>query len=70
MEEAEESADRIAIMDHGKIVSTGTVEELLRQTKQGSLEQAFLSLTGREIRDEDASGVDRLRMHQQMRGGR
>ncbi len=70
MEEAQESADRIAIMDHGKIVSTGTVEQLLQQTKQTSLEQAFLSLTGNAIRDEEASGIDRLRTHRQMRGGR
>ncbi len=68
MEEAQEVADRIAIMDHGKIITVGTVTELLSQTKTKTLEQAFLSLTGNVIRDEEASGMDKLRLHRQMRG--
>ncbi len=68
MEEAEEVADKIAIMDHGKIVTSGNVKALLAQTKTKTLEQAFLQLTGSSIREEDASNVDQLRMHRQMRG--
>lgn len=68
MEEAQEVADRIAVMDHGKIVASGSVQNLLKQTKTKTLEQAFLQLTGSSIRDEEASGVDKLRMHRQMRG--
>lgn len=63
MEEAEKIADRIAVIDHGKIVAEGTSEKLKEQTKTKSLEEAFLKLIGHEIRDEEASGLDRMRMH-------
>jgi ABC-2 type transport system ATP-binding protein len=52
LDEAEAVADRIAIIDHGQIVATGTVEQLAKQTKTKSLEEAYLELTGREVRDE------------------
>lgn len=67
MEEAQENADRIAIMDHGKIMTVGTVQELLKQTNTSSLEKAFLSLTGTDIRDENPSALDRLKAHPFMR---
>lgn len=38
MEEAERIADRIAIIDHGKIVAIGTAEKLMADTKTTSLE--------------------------------
>lgn len=68
LEEAQEYADRIAIMDHGHIVTEGSVENLLQQTKKNTLEEAFLSLTGSDIRDEAASGLEMMRRHRQMRG--
>ena len=52
MEEADKVSDRIAIIDHGKIIAQGTSEELKKQTKTKSLEEAFLKLTGSEIREE------------------
>jgi ABC-2 type transport system ATP-binding protein len=70
MEEAERIAQKIAIIDHGKIIIQDTSEELKKTTKTNSLEEAFLSLTGKKIRDEEASGVDHLRMMRQMRGGK
>lgn len=71
MEEAEKIAQRIAIIDHGKIITIGTASELKVQTKTTSLEEAFLALTGHVIRDEEASGIDQLRMRRQLwRGGR
>jgi len=69
MEEADRVAQRIAIIDHGKIISSGTSAELQQQTGTNSLEDAFLKLTGNVIRDEDASATDRLRAHRQWRGG-
>jgi ABC-2 type transport system ATP-binding protein len=61
MEEAERVAQRIAIIDHGRIVAQGSPQELKQQTSAETLEQAFLALTGTSIRNEDASSVDQLR---------
>ncbi|MCL4375121.1 ATP-binding cassette domain-containing protein [Patescibacteria group bacterium] len=66
MEEAERMAQRIAIIDHGKIIAHGTATELKVQTHTSSLEEAFLSLTGRAIREEEASGLDKMRLRRQM----
>jgi ABC-2 type transport system ATP-binding protein len=62
MEEADRNAERIAIIDHGKIIAMGTSAELKAKTNTTSLEDAFLSLTGTEIRDEAGSSKDHLRM--------
>lgn len=64
MEEASKVAGRIAIIDHGKIVASGTSAELEQQTATKSLEEAFLALTGQTIRDEAATSTDAMRnMH-------
>lgn len=70
MEEAERVAQRIAVIDHGKIIAQGTPKELRDQTKTSSLEDAFLALTGRAIREEEASGAEHMRMRRQMFRGR
>ena len=62
IEEAERSATRVAIMDHGKIIAIGTPEELKKQTKNTTLESAFLHLTGHKLRDEEATSADFMRM--------
>jgi ABC-2 type transport system ATP-binding protein len=69
MEEAERIAQRIAIIDHGSIIATGTGQELRDKTGKNSLEEAFLELTGKVIRDEDASSTDQLRNRARMWGG-
>lgn len=51
MEEAERLCDRIAIIDHGRVVATGSKDELRAATGQPSLEKVFLHLTGRELRE-------------------
>ncbi len=61
MDEAERVAQRIAVIDHGKIVATGSPQELKQQTGTESLEEAFLKLTGTTIRDEQAGAADQLR---------
>ena len=66
MEEADKVSDRIAIIDQGKIVARGNAEELKNQTKTNSLEDAFLFLTGKEVRDEKASSAEGMRMNRRM----
>jgi ABC-2 type transport system ATP-binding protein len=53
MEEAEEVADRVAIMHRGKLATMGTVDELIKQTKKkkATLEDAFIYFTGSTIQE-------------------
>ena len=73
MDEADRVANRIAIIDHGKIVALGSSAELKAQTQTETLEDAFLKLTGSTIREEAAGGADQMRqmakMWQQKPGG-
>jgi ABC-2 type transport system ATP-binding protein len=66
MDEADRVADRIAIIDHGKIVAIGSSAELKAQTKTDTLEGAFLALTGHQIREESVGAQDRMRQMAQM----
>jgi ABC-2 type transport system ATP-binding protein len=54
MEEAERLCDRIAIMNEGVIIATGTPKQLIDQSgaSDATLETVFLQLTGRKLRDE------------------
>jgi ABC-2 type transport system ATP-binding protein len=57
MEEAERLCDRVAIVDHGRIIALGTTAELMaRHSGRGAgeratLEDVFVNLTGRSLRD-------------------
>ena len=51
MEEAQELCGRVGIIDNGRLVEEGAPEALLRQSGMDNLEELFLSLTGRELRD-------------------
>jgi ABC-2 type transport system ATP-binding protein len=66
MDEAERVAERLAVIDHGKIVAQGSPQELKEQTGTDSLEDAFLALTGSSIRDEKAGSADQLRQMAKM----
>ena len=63
MDEAEKLCDRLAIMDHGRIIKTGTPKKLIQdligsgfkkeiKPEPANLEDVFLNLTGRTLRDE------------------
>ena len=63
MDEAEQLCDRLAIMDGGKIINTGTPKEFIKnllakgfkkeiKPEPANLEDVFLDLTGRHLRDE------------------
>jgi ABC-2 type transport system ATP-binding protein len=62
LEEAEDVASRIAMIDHGTIVAIGTNAELLTMTESKSLEEAYLKLTGSGVRDEEVGSNERFRM--------
>jgi ABC-2 type transport system ATP-binding protein len=61
MDEAEVLCDRIAIMDHGKIIELDTPKNLIKgllkrgfkkeqQVEQANLEDVFIDLTGKALR--------------------
>jgi len=59
MDEAEVLCDRVAIVDHGRIIALDTPKALVSAlgapkvvVHQGTLEDVFMSLTGRLLRDE------------------
>ena len=67
MDEAERVAQRIAIIDHGKIVAQDSPQGLKDQTNASSLEDAYLALTGSTIRDEAANvGADQMKQFAKM----
>jgi ABC-2 type transport system ATP-binding protein len=56
MEEVERMADRIVVIDHGKVIANDTLAGLHAQVptapgERPSLEAVFLTLTGRSLRD-------------------
>lgn len=62
MDEAERNANRIAIIDHGKIIASDTPTRMMEATGTDNIEAAFLSYTGHEIREVEADEMDRMRM--------
>ncbi len=63
LEEAEQLCERVAIMDHGKILTIGSPKQLIKdllakgfkkevKPEPANLEDVFLTLTGRNLRDE------------------
>ena len=59
MDEAESLCDRVAIVDHGRVIAQGTPADLIGDlaapqvvVRHGTLEDVFMSLTGRHLRDD------------------
>jgi len=51
MEEAEELCDRVGIIDHGKLIELGSPTEMRSKYGAKTLEDVFIQLTGRGIRE-------------------
>jgi ABC-2 type transport system ATP-binding protein len=52
MDEVQQLCDSIGVLDEGKLLAQGSVDELLRaHPGQRNLEELFLQLTGRRLRD-------------------
>ncbi len=68
MEEADYLCDRVAIIDHGKIIALDTPKRLKKKKRARTLEDVFLKYTGMSIREESASSIERnrtrMKMHQ------
>ncbi len=52
LEEAERLADRIGIVDRGRLVAEGSVPELLARAGVATLEDAFMALTGKRLEED------------------
>ncbi len=60
MEEASR-CDRVAILDHGRLMALDAPQALVAQHRAQSLEEVFLHLTGRGLRDETVRDEEMLR---------
>jgi ABC-2 type transport system ATP-binding protein len=61
IEEADRVAERIAIIDNGRIIAEGSPKQLKLKAKTRHLEDAFIKFTGKNIRYEEADSLDRMR---------
>lgn len=67
IDEAERSAKKVAIIDRGKIITRGTPDQIKEEAKAKSLEDAFIALTGKEIREEELGAGESMRYNQRLR---
>jgi len=51
MEEAQELCDRVAIIDEGRLIELGPPTELMEKHQAKNLEEVFLKLTGKNLRE-------------------
>jgi ABC-2 type transport system ATP-binding protein len=51
MEEAEELCDRVGIIDYGSLIALGSPQKLKENYEVKNLEEVFIELTGRRIRE-------------------
>jgi ABC-2 type transport system ATP-binding protein len=65
MEEAQRQCDRLAIIDHGRLVAQGAPADLVQEHGAASLDDVFAAATGHDLGDEggrlrDVRAVRRL----------
>ncbi len=53
MDEVERLCDRVALIDEGRVIAQGTPHQLREQAGAPTLEDAFVSLTGKDVHDDD-----------------
>jgi ABC-2 type transport system ATP-binding protein len=58
LDEAEALADRVGILDRGRLVCLAPSEELKRDHGVETLEDVFFAATGRALEDEEEGGDD------------
>lgn len=61
MEEADYLCQRVGIIDFGKIVALDSPKNLKNNFKKSTLEDVFLHLTGKKIRDGEANNLEKLK---------
>ncbi len=61
LEEADELADRIALLDHGRLIAEGTAEELKRLIPGGHIELTFADADALTLRVPSDGGVHAVR---------
>jgi len=67
MEEVDRIAEKIAIIDHGKIIEYGTPADIRAKAGTDNLEDAFIALTGKDIRKEEGDvGLSQMRVSNKM----
>jgi ABC-2 type transport system ATP-binding protein len=59
LDEAARLADRVGILHQGRLVAEGTCAELAARHGGGTLEDVFMTLTGRRLEDADSTDVER-----------
>ena len=58
-----EACDRVGILDRGELIMVGSPTDLVAEhggKEEANLEDVFINLTGRQLRDEVATARDRL----------
>lgn len=70
MDEVEKTADQVAIVDHGNLIANDTVAGIIQKSGSKNLEEAFIKLTGHEIRTEEDGAIDHLRQRARAWGRR
>jgi ABC-2 type transport system ATP-binding protein len=61
LDEAERLSDRIGILHDGRLVAEGTADELRARHGATTLEDVFMSVTGRRLDEADAAAEEKAK---------